>query len=164
MTLQDLINLGSMIGLFLTALGLFLSVQQFKLNRTMQYMEYLSKPELIEIRAAVEEWLMSSSDDEARIKLLENNHKLHSQVRVFVSFCTQISTAYRFGAIHKKMAFDIWFPFIPTYWERLRFYTVWRTVQGYEIGGNFEKFTKEINRYYAKRKGANISRRLGTKI
>ncbi|NJL41265.1 MAG: hypothetical protein HC899_34525 [Leptolyngbyaceae cyanobacterium SM1_4_3] len=102
MTLQDLINLGSMIGLLLTALGLFLSVQQFKLNRTMQYMEYLSKPELIEIRAAVEEWLMSSNDDEARIKLLENNHKLHSQVRVFVSFCTQISTAYRFGTIHKK--------------------------------------------------------------
>jgi hypothetical protein len=85
MVLQDLINLGSMIGLFLAALGLFLSVQQFKLNRTMQYMEYLSKPELIEIRSAVEEWLMSSDDDDARIKLLENNHKLHSQVRVFGS-------------------------------------------------------------------------------
>jgi hypothetical protein len=161
MTLQDLINLGSMIGLLLTALGLFLSVQQFKLNRTMQYMEYLSKPELIEIRASVEEWLMFSSDDEARIKLLENNHKLHSQVRVFVSFCTQISTAYRFGAIHKKMAFDIWVPFIPTYWERLKFYMIWRTAQGYEIGGNFEKFTKEINKYYAKKNSATTRRRIG---
>jgi hypothetical protein len=148
-------------GLFLAALGLFLSVQQFKLNRTMQYMEYLSKPELIEIRSAVEEWLMSSDDDDARIKLLENNHKLHSQVRVFVSFCTQISTAYQFGALHKKMAFDIWYPFIPTYWRRLKFYMTWRTAQGYAIGGNFEKFTKEINKHYARKNGAVNRRKPG---
>jgi hypothetical protein len=62
-------------------------------------MEYLSKPELIEIRAAVEEWLAFSNDDDARIKLLENNHKLHSQVRVFVSFVhrsPQLTNSVRF--------------------------------------------------------------------
>lgn len=159
MTLQDLINLGSMIGLLLTALGLFLSVQQFKLNRTMQYMEYLSKPELIEVRAAVDEWLTSSSDDDARIRLLENDHKLHSQVRVFASFCNQVATAYQFGAIYKKMAFEIWYPFIPNYLEKLRFYMLWRSKQGYEVSGNFERFAKEISKYHATKKGFVRGRR-----
>lgn len=151
MTLNDLADLGSVIGLFLVALGLYFSARQFKLNRTMQYMEYLSKPEVVEVRAAVDEWLVSSNDDNVRINLLENDRKLHSQVRVFVSFCNQVSTAYRFGTVYKDMAFHIWFPFIPNYREKLRFYMIWRSPQGYEIGGDFEKFAKEINKHHARR-------------
>jgi hypothetical protein len=152
MTLNDLAELGSVIGIFLVALGLYFSMQQFKLNRTMQYMEYLSKPEIVEVRAAVDEWLASSNDDDARINLLENDCKLHSRVRVFVSFCNQVSTAYRFGAIFREMAFHIWFPFIPNYWEKLRFYMVWRSSQGYEVGGDFERFAKEIEKHHIRRK------------
>lgn len=154
MTLNNFADLGSVIGIFLVALGLYFSVRQFKLNRTMQYMEYLSKPEIVEIRAAVDEWLESSTDDDVRTRMLEKDCKLHSQVRVFVSFCNQVSTAYRFGAIYKDMAFHIWYPFIPNYWERLKFYMIWRSSQGYEVGGDFEKFAKEISKHYAKRNHA----------
>ncbi|MGD1929980.1 MAG: hypothetical protein ACFB12_13830 [Leptolyngbyaceae cyanobacterium] len=160
MNLNNLADLGSVIGIFLVALGLYFSTRQFKLNRTMQYMEYLSKPEVIEVRAAVDEWLASSSDDNARIKHLEKDCKLHSQVRVFVSFCNQVSTAYRFRAIYKDMAFHIWFPFIPNYWEKLKFYMLWRSSQGYEVGGDFERFAQDINKHHFRR---NNSIRRGKK-
>ncbi|MBW4692665.1 MAG: hypothetical protein KME27_12970 [Lyngbya sp. HA4199-MV5] len=161
MTLNDFADLGSVIGIFLVALGLYFSVQQFKLNRTMQYMEYLSKPEIVEVRAAVDEWLASSTDNDARINLLKNDCKLHSQVRVFVSFCNQVSTAYRFGAIFREMAFHIWFPFIPNYWKKLEFYMTWRSSQGYEVGGDFERFAKEIEDHHVRRK-PSVWRRLRT--
>ena len=154
MTLNDFADLGSVVGIFLVALGLYFSVRQFKLNRTMQYMEYLSKPEIVEIRAAIDEWLESSVDDDVRTSMLEKDCKLHSQVRVFVSFCNQVSTAYRFGTIYKDMAFHIWHPFIPNYWKKLKFYMIWRSSQGYEVGGDFEKFAKDISKHYAKRNHA----------
>lgn len=160
MTLNDLADLGSVIGIFLVALGLFFSVRQFKLNQTMQYMEYLSKPEIVEIRAAVDEWLASSGDNDTRIELLENNYKLHSQIRVFVSFCNQVSTAHRFDAIFREMAFHIWFPFIPTYWKKLKFYMDWRSSsQGYEVGGDFERFAKEIEKHHDSKKNSLRRRR-----
>lgn len=154
MTLNDFADIGSVVGIFLVALGLYFSVRQFKLNRTMQYMEYLSKPEIVEIRAAVDAWIDSSTDDEIRTSMLEKDCKLHAQVRVFVSFCNQVSTAYRFGTIYKDMAFHIWFPFIPNYWEKLKFYMVWRSSQGYEMGGDFEKFATAINRHHERRRDA----------
>lgn len=117
-------------------------------------MEYLSKPEIVEIRAAVDEWLESSTEDSVRTGMLETDCKLHSQVRVFVSFCNQVSTAYRFGTIYKDMAFHIWYPFISNYWEKLKFYMIWRSSQGYEVGGDFEKFAKDINQHYSRRNHA----------
>ncbi len=151
MTLNDFADIGSVVGIFLVALGLYFSVRQFKLNRTMQYMEYLSNPDIVEIRAAVDEWLESSTDDDTRTSMLEKDCTLHSQVRVFVSFCNQVSTAYRFGTIYKDMAFYIWHPFIPNYWEKLKFYMIWRSSQGYEVGGDFKKFAEDISKNHAKR-------------
>lgn len=151
MTLNEFADVCSVIGIFLVALGLYFSVRQFKLNRTMQYMEYLSKPEIIELRAAVDEWLESSADDDVRTNMLEKDCTLHSQVRVFVSFCNQVSTAYRFGAIYKDMAFYIWHPFIPNYWKKLKFYMVWRSSQGYAVGGDFKRFAEDISANHARK-------------
>ena len=60
------------------------------------------------------------------------------------------------------MAFDIWFPLILTYWDRLHFYILWRRENGYPVGHNFEKFAKDMrtfqngqnNRISRKRKAA----------
>ncbi len=150
MTLNDFADLGTVIGIFFVAAGLMLSIQQFKFSRTMDYMEHLSDPSIIETRAIVDEWLASSNDDNERIEALNKDHKLHIHVRAFLSFCNQIAIAYRFGAIHKAMAFDIWFPFVPYYWEKLEFYILWRRSQGYKVGENFERFTKDIQTFQAK--------------
>lgn len=57
MTLDDFADLGSVVGIFFVAAGLMLSVRQFKFSRTMDYMEHLSDPSIIETRAIVDEWL-----------------------------------------------------------------------------------------------------------
>lgn len=155
MTLDNFADLGSVVGIFLVASGLWFSVQQFKLNRTMEYMEYLSNPELVETRAAVDAWLESSNDDNVRLKALEDDHKLHAHIRAFLSFCNQISIAYRYGAIYKKMAFEIWFPFIPRYWEKFEFYILWRHSQGHVIGESFEQFAKDILQFQSKNSGTS---------
>ena len=112
MKLDTLVDFGSIIGAFLAAIGFLVSLRQFKLSRTMSYMQHLSDPSMIETRVDVDAWLDSSDDDNARLLQLQENTELHTKVKVFMSFCNQISIAYRFGAIHNKMAFDIWNPFI----------------------------------------------------
>lgn len=150
MTINDFADLSTAVGIFFVAAGLMLSIQQFKFSRTMDYMGHLSDPSMIETRAIVDEWLASSNEDNTRIQALEKDHKLHAHVRTFLSFCNQIAIAYRFGSIHKPMAFDIWFPFVPYYWEQLEFYILWRRSQGYRMGENFEKFAKDIQAFQNK--------------
>ena len=94
--------------------------------------------------------MKSSSDDKERIKLIENDIQLHTSVRVFLSFCNQVSIAHRFGVIHKKMAFDIWHPFIPYYWDKIEFYIKWRRENGYNTGNNFQAFAKAIKMFNEK--------------
>lgn len=162
MSLNDFADLGSVVGLFFVAVGLLISIQQFKLSRTMDYMKHLCDPSVIDTRAKVDAWLSSSEDDNIRLQALENDHELHAHVKAFLSFCNQVSIAYRFGTLNNKMAFDIWFPLIPTYWDRLHFYILWRRANGYPIGHNFENFAKDIrafqnsqnNRITRKRKAA----------
>ncbi|NEO78086.1 hypothetical protein [Moorena sp. SIO4G3] len=150
MKLDTLVDFGSIIGAFLAAIGFLVSLRQFKLSRTMSYMQHLSDPSIIEIRVNVDAWLDSSDDDNARLLQLQEDTELHTKVKVFLSFCNQISIAYRFGAIHNKMAFDIWNPFIPYYWDRLRFYIAWRRSQGYSIGHNLERFARDIRSFNRK--------------
>ena len=91
----------------------------------MSYMQHLIDPAMIETRCSVDSWLDRSEDNKKRIVMLEEDVELRTKVRVFLSFCNQISIAYRFGALHKNMAFDIWNPFIPDYWSKLEFYMNW---------------------------------------
>lgn len=147
MTLSDFANLGSVVGLFFVAVGLLISIQQFKLSRTMDYMRHLCDPSVIDTRAKVDAWLLSSEEDDTRLQILEKDHELHAHVKAFLSFCNQVSIAYRFGTLYNKMAFDIWFPFIPNYWERLHFYILWQRANGYPVGHNFEQFAKDIRAF-----------------
>lgn len=157
MTLNDFADLGSVVGIFFVAVGLLLSIQQFKFSRTMDYMRHLCDPSVIDTRAKVDAWLASSEDDNTRLQALENDHELHAHIKAFLSFCNQVSIAYRFGTLYNKMAFDIWFPLIPSYWDSLHFYILWRRKHGYPIGHNFEKFAKDI-RAFKNGKNNGISR------
>jgi hypothetical protein len=149
MTLNDFSALGSVVGIFFVAIGLFVSIQQFKLSRTMDYMKHLCDPSVINTRAKVDAWLASSDDDNIRLKALENDHDLHAHVKAFISFCNQVSIAYRFDTLYNEMAFDIWFPFIPNYWNCLHFYILSRREKDFPksripLGHNFEAFAKDI--------------------
>lgn len=159
MTLNDFADLVTVVGIFFVAAGLMLSIQQFKFSRTMDYMGHLSDPSMIETRTLVDEWLASSNDDNTRIQALEKDRKLYSHVRVFLSFCNQIAIAYRFGAIHKSMAFNIWFPFVPYYWDQLKFYILWQRSQGYKVGENLENFAKDIQAFQSKQGKAIYQRK-----
>ena len=107
MKLDTIVDFGSIIGASLAVIGFLVSLRQFKLSRTMSYMQHLSDPSMIDTRCTVDNWLDSSDDDESRIRKLTEDIELHTNVKVFLSFCNQVSIAYRFGAIHKKMAFEV---------------------------------------------------------
>jgi hypothetical protein len=158
MTLNDFADVGSVVGIFFVAVGLLLSIQQFKFSRTMDYMKHLCDPSVIDTRAKVDAWLASSDDDNIRLQALEDDHNLHAHVKAFLSFCNQVSIAYRFGTLHNKMAFDIWFPLIPSYWDSLHFYILWRRANGYPVGHNFEDFAKDI-RAFQNNKISGMSRK-----
>ncbi len=147
MTLNNFADLGSVLGIFFVVIGLLISIRQFQFSRTIDYMRHLCDSSVINTRAKVDAWLASSEDDSVRLQALENDYELHAHVKAFLSFCNQVSIAYRFGTLNNKMAFDIWFPLIPIYWERLHFYILWRRANGYPIGYNFEKFARDIRAF-----------------
>jgi hypothetical protein len=100
MTLNDFADLSSAVGIFFVAAGLMISIRQFKYSRTMDYRGHLSDPSMLETRTKVDEWIASSDDDDARIQAIKENHELHTYVRIFLSWCNQISIAYRFGTLN----------------------------------------------------------------
>jgi hypothetical protein len=161
MTLNDFADIGSVVGIFFVAFGLLLSIRQFKFSRTMDYMGHLCDPDVVQTRARVDAWLASSPENNVRLQALKDDHELHAHVRAFLSFCNQVSIAYRFGTLHNKMAFEIWFPFIPKYWDSLSFYILSRRNNGDPIGDNFEKFAKDI-RAFQSSKNSKVPRKRNT--
>lgn len=96
--LDTLTEIGTIVGVILAAIGFFVSFRQFKLSKTMSYMQHLSDPSMIETRCAVDDWLNSCDENDKRLHKVETDTELHTRVKVFLSFCNQISIAYRFGA------------------------------------------------------------------
>lgn len=140
-------NLEVALSITLVAVGLLLSIRHFRLTRTVSYIERFNSVDMIETRAKVDEWTASSTDDEERLRKLEENHLLNAHVKAFLNLLTELAIAHRYGLLIPEVTFQLWYPAVPEQWERLRFYIVSNRNRGIEIGVNFEIFYRDMVRY-----------------
>ena len=103
-------NLEVALSITLVAVGLLLSIRHFRLTRTVSYIERFNSVDMIETRAKVDEWTASSTDDEERLRKLEENHLLNAHVKAFLNLLTELAIAHRYGLLIPEVTFQLWYP------------------------------------------------------
>ncbi|MEL6698773.1 MAG: hypothetical protein AAFP89_21190 [Bacteroidota bacterium] len=148
MGLADFISVFSL--LFL-ALGIFLTLRQFKLTNTLEFIKRYNEPDFVNVRGIVNSWIDSSDDDHKRIQAIAEDKILESSIVAFLNLLTELGVAVNNKIVNIPVTYQLWYPAIPYHWKRLEFYITDRREQGVEIGVNFEKVVKSMERYREKR-------------
>ena len=102
---------------------------------------------MVSIRADIDEWLMEDNSIPEKLDKLRSNRALANKVTVLYNIFTELAIAYNSRIVNQRLCNEIWFPIIPKYWGRLKFYVYDCRRNGEPIGHNFEQLVKRIEAY-----------------
>lgn len=114
------IPLGTTLLLFL--IGTFITIHQFKIVRTISYIERMNNPSMVSIRADVDAWLMADSTISEKLDKLKSDQELAIKVTLLYNIFTELAIAHNNQILNRRLCYKIWFPLIPKSWRCLKFY------------------------------------------
>ena len=145
--------IGWTLGFGLTVASLAYAIQHFRISSAMTYIQRMNSSDMVEIRSAIHEWLEGPGTDAEKFSEAERDQVLNAQLRIFIDIITELGVAYRYKAVSRPLVREIWYPFIPNYWDKLQFYIYGRQVNGARTGYWFRYLAEEIAADAAKREG-----------
>ena len=152
-----------LITIALFVLGTSITIRHFKIIRTVSYIERFNNPSMVTIRADVEAWLGKDNSIDQKLEELEDDNELFSKVTIIYNLLTEFAIAYNYGLVSTKISHQIWFPLLPKYWRRLRFYINHSRRTGSHIGYSLEKVALRIEDYN-RRKGFLVNDKLTLRL
>ncbi len=145
-TLKDIITFSLII------IGLFITLRQFKLSKTLGFINRYNDPNFVDIRASVDEWLDSDKDEIEKLNELEIDKRLAAKITIFINLFTELGVAVNKKIVNIPITLDLWNPALTNYWRKLEFYIIdQRENKKNNIGNNFEGLV-ELHRKYKKSK------------
>lgn len=157
MEINEVIKWGT--GLIVFLVSLRYTIHHFKTVRTISYIERFNTPNMIEIRAAVDEWSDKSRGEQ--IEQLMSDKNTYNKVTLIYNIITEIGVSYRYRVINRKMAREIFDPLIPHYWLKIEPYISFKREMGVDLGKNFKIIVDAINQNRNKKKYDKLAEKLG---
>lgn len=122
-------------------LAAWLTWDQFRRNKAASFIQRFNAKDVLEVRSAVDGWLLRHSDNASRLRALDESPELNAQVRLLMNLFQEIGVAYEQGIVHRKEIRDYFDVLVLSYWGQLRFVVERaRVQQGYTIYRRFERF------------------------
>ncbi len=150
--------IGWTLGFALTTASLAYTIRHFRIASAMTFIQRMNSADMVEIRSAVNQWLSQSGSDRDKFVRLADDENLHVQLKIFMDIITELGIAYRYRSVSRALVREIWYPFIPDYWERLQFYIYASQVNGQRTGYWFRYLAEEISSAAQKRENTLTKR------
>jgi len=139
------------LGFALTLVSLAYTVRHFRVARAMSYIERMNRPDMVRIRQVVNVWIESPATDREKLDAIERDPELQVCVKIFMDIVTELGIAYRYRAVSRDLVREIWYPFIPSYWQKLQFYAYACQLKGIRTGYWFRFLAEEIGGHMGRR-------------
>ncbi len=102
------------IGIIIVVASLYFSIRQFRVSKTIAYIERFNSPSMIGARSTVKKW--SELNNEQKIQKLKEDTDLYYKVGLFYNLITEIGISYKYRVISRKITHQIFDPLIPNYY------------------------------------------------
>ncbi|MCG8467664.1 MAG: hypothetical protein MJB57_05555 [Gemmatimonadetes bacterium] len=150
--MTDLVPLiGWTLGFVLTVASLAYTVRHFRISGAMSFIQRMNSPDMVEMRSAVNRWLDQPIGDREKFAQLSEDEELRVQLNIFLDIITELGIAYRYRSVSRKLVREIWYPLVPSYWDRLQFYAYSSQLKGHRTGYWFRYLAEEISASAASR-------------
>nr|WP_299383850.1 hypothetical protein [Allomuricauda sp.] len=125
---------------------IWLTVRHFKTSKTISYIERLNTPEMAAFRADIDAWLGMDIPDAEKCKIIEEDKDLFFKVKILTNLFTELGISYKKRIVRRSLTREIFYPLVPSYWDRLQFY-IWNSRNKGEATGYFmEYLAKEVRK------------------